>query len=67
MVINVFAALGVGEVMTANTNEEALNTLKRMAKREIAERLEMIDLVICEHKGMRGLSVPHLCSGQTFL
>lgn len=48
MLHNVLTALGVGEVLTATTNEDALALLKRLSKKNVGERIDTVDLVICE-------------------
>ena len=51
MLNNALEGLGVGEVMTANSNEDALNMLKRLGKRDMAERVDSVDIVVCDLEG----------------
>lgn len=51
MLHNAMEALGVGEVLTANTNEDALALLKRLTKREVAERVDTVDVMIADLSG----------------
>lgn len=48
MLHNVLKALGVGEVLTASNNEDALNLLKRLSKKAVGERIDTVDILICE-------------------
>lgn len=48
MLHNALKALSIGEVFTANSNEEALNVIKRLNTYEPRERLDMVDFVLCD-------------------
>jgi len=48
MMHNLLAALGVGEVLTANSNDDALTLLKRLSKKSVKERIDSVDFMICD-------------------
>jgi len=48
MMHNLLQALGVGEILTANSNDDALNLLKRLSKKSITERVDTVDFMICD-------------------
>ncbi|MEQ9361723.1 MAG: response regulator [Rhodospirillales bacterium] len=48
MIHNLLQALGVGEILTANSNDDALNLLKRLSKKSITERVDAVDFMICD-------------------
>ena len=56
---NVLESLGVGEVITANSNDEALSLIKRLGALSIRKRVQALDMVFMDldMPGTDGLSV----------
>lgn len=48
MMHNLLQALGVGEILTASNNDEALNLLRRLSKKPVSERIDTVDFMICD-------------------
>ena len=47
MIHNLLQALGVGEVLTATSNDDAHALLKRLARKPVSERIDTVDFMIC--------------------
>ena len=50
MIHNLLKALGVGEVLTSSSNEDALNLLKRLSRKSVTERIDTVDFLIGDLK-----------------
>ncbi|MAO56966.1 MAG: hypothetical protein CMM61_14905 [Rhodospirillaceae bacterium] len=50
MIHNLLKALGVGEVLTSSSNEDALGLLKRLSRKSVTERIDTVDFLIGDLK-----------------